>query len=68
MMLFTFYFFDRKYSFWQNLVQKKKKNCQFKVKLDTQTIPNMQNSMEVPFLGKFGPKCQNYQFNLKLGT
>ena len=67
-MLFTFYFFDRKYSFWQNLVKKKKKNCQFKVKLDTQTIPNMQNSMEVPFLGKFGPKCQNYQFNLKLGT
>ena len=25
-------------------------------------------AIEMPFLGKFGPKCQNYHFNLKLVT
>ena len=24
--------------------------------------------LEIPFLGKFGPKSQNYQFQLKFGT
>ena len=57
----------------------KTQNCQFKLKFDTETISNIQNSMEmftfyffspeIRFLGKFGPKFQNYhQFNLNFGT
>ena len=37
MMLLTFFVFDPKYPFWTNLV-KKKKNCQFKVKLDAYNL------------------------------
>ena len=54
-------------------------NCLFKVKLDTKTNLNMQNSMMVSilsvldwkqllFLDKLGPKNQNCQFKLKIGT
>ena len=54
-------------------------NCLFKVKLDTKTNLNMQNSMmvsilsvldwkQLPFLDKLGPKNQNCQFKLKIGT
>ena len=56
----------------------KNKNFQFKVKLDTYTNSNIQNSMvmftyfcfrpEIPFLVKFGPKNQNCQLKAKLGT
>ena len=35
-------------------------------------VPEMVNCLlicpEVPFLGKFGPKSQNYQFKMKFGT
>ena len=54
----------------------KNQNCQFKMKLDTYTNPNIHNSMvmftffcfwpEILFLGKFGPKSQNCQFKVKL--
>ena len=54
-------------------------NCLFKVKLDTKTNLNMQNSLmvsilsvldwkQLPFLDKLGPKNQNCQFKLKIGT
>ena len=45
MMLFNFSVFDHKYLSWANLV--KIQNCLFKVKFDTKTNSNMQNSMVV---------------------
>ena len=56
----------------------KTQNYQFRLKLDTQTNSNMQNSMVMftsfvlyqknPFLGKSCPENQNCQFRLKIGT
>ena len=75
--VFTFFVFHQKCLSWANLV-KKPRNCQFKVKLDTQINLNMQNSMtlftffffcnsEIPVLDKFGPRNHNYHFKLKFG-
>ena len=44
MMIFTFSVFDHKYPSWANLAQNSKL---FKVKLDTETNLNMQNSLVV---------------------
>ena len=44
MMLFDFFVFVRKYSFWANLVQKNE-NIQFKLKFGTYINSNMQDSM-----------------------
>ena len=49
MMMFTFSVSDHKYLSSENLVQKFQ-NCLFKVKLDTKTNSNMQNSMVVSIL------------------
>ena len=47
--LLTFSVFDHKYLSWANLVRKTHK-CLFKVKFDTKTNLNMQNSMVVSIL------------------
>ena len=36
--------------------QKKNERCQFKLKLFTETHSSMQNSIEIPFLDKLGPR------------
>ena len=36
--------------------------------MDTRKSANFCFRPEIPFLGKFGPKIQNYQFKLKFGT
>ena len=68
--------FDWEYIFWVNLVQKTQ-TYQLKLEICTQTNSNMQNSMVMfnflfstgnTSLGKFGPKIQNGQFELKFGT
>ena len=54
----------------------KKQNCQFKQKLGTKNICNMQNSivlffcfpLEIPYLSKFDQKNKDCQFKLKFGT
>ena len=74
MMLFTFFVFERKYSFSANLVQKVKI-----INLSWSLVPTLIRICRIhvhffcfwsgiPFLGKFGPKTQNYQFKLKFGT
>ena len=79
MMMSTFSVFDHKCLSWANLVKNSKiQNYLFKVKLDTKSNSNMQNSMAVYFIcfrlkiatlfGKFGPKYRNYPFKLKIGT
>ena len=53
----------------------KNQKCEFKIKIDTNTISNMQNSLilftffklEILFLSKFSPKIQNYLFKVKFG-
>ena len=46
MMMFTFSIFDHKYLSWANFGPNIQ-NCLFKVKFDTKTNSNMQNSMVV---------------------
>ena len=46
MVVFSFLFFDWKYSFGGKFCPKSQ-NCQFKVKLDTYTNSNIKNSMAV---------------------
>ena len=52
MVIFTFSAFDRKYPFWENLVQKVKM-----VSLSWILIPRFQ--LEIPFSNKFSPVNQN---------
>ena len=66
MAMFTLPAVDCKYTFWANLLQKTQ-NCQFKLKSGTETNSNsiiklafFRFQPEIPFLGKFGPKNQNY--------
>ena len=74
MLMFTFFVFKRKYSFWANLVPKFKIDC-----LKWNLVPRLIRIFtikwwclrfrpEIPFLGKFGPKNQNFQFKLKFDT
>ena len=73
--MFTVLGFGPKYLFWAYLMQKFKFVCSGK--FATQIKSNIQNSMgvffillklETPFLGKFGPKNENCQFQLKFDT
>ena len=76
MMLFTFFFFEWKYSFWANLLQ-----TTTIVTLSWNLVPTPVRTYriqwlcsfflfwaEISFLGKFGPKRQNYQFKLRFGA
>ena len=76
MMLFSFLVFEWKCTFWENLVQKIKI-----VTLCWNLVPTLIRIcrthccyslfgfwVEIPFLGKFGPKSQNSHFKLKFGT
>ena len=76
MILFTFFVFEWKCPFWANLVQKIKI-----VTLCWNLVPRLIRIcrthwcyslfcfwVEIPFLGKFGPKSQNCHFKLKIGT
>ena len=77
MGMFTFFFYGRKYPFWENLVLKIKI-----VSLRSNLISILiricriqwwcslffRFQPEVLFLGKFGPKIQNCQFKMKLDT
>ena len=78
MMMLNFFVFDHKYLSRANLFPKIE-NCLFKVKFDTKTNSNMQNSMAgvyficfglkiATLFGKFGPKSCNCQFKLKIGA
>ena len=70
MVMFTFSVFDRKYPYWANLVQKVKI-----ISWSWNLVPRLIRiclfcwlfcfRFEIPFLGKFGPKNQNYQFKQK---
>ena len=76
MTLFTFFVFEWKCPFWANLIQK--------IKIVTfcwNLVPRLIRLckthwcyslfcfwVEIPFLGKFGPKHQNCHFKLKFGT
>ena len=74
MLLCLFCVFDRKYTFWGNLVQKIK-NCCFKVKFGIYSckfeypefsgLHFLSFKPEIHFLGKFGKKKQNYLCKLK---
>ena len=73
--MFTVLGFGPKYLFWAYLMEKFKFVCSGK--FATQINSNIQNSMgvffillklETPFLGKFGPKNENCQFQLKFDT
>ena len=68
--------FDQKYAFWVNLVQKLEIVC-----LSWNLVPTLIQICkiqwwcslfffwpETSFLGKFGPKNQNFQLRLKFGT
>ena len=55
-MLFTFSDFDWKYSFFGKFGLKSQ-NCKFKVKFDTWTNSNMQNSVAVFTFLVFDQKC-----------
>ena len=76
MMLFSFLVFDWKYPFWANLVQKVKIiswSWNLVARLIRICIIEWCCSLfgfwvEIPFLGKFGPKNQNCHFKLKFGT
>ena len=74
MVMFTFSLFDRKCPFSANLVQKVKI-----ISLSWNLVPALIRiyriqwrcppflfSIRMPFLGKFRPKCQNCQFQVKL--
>ena len=82
MVIFTFSVCDRKYPFWVNLIQKVKINSlswnmiptlirirriQWRCSLYAE-FNHAENRLKIPFLGKFGPKNQDYQFKLKFGT
>ena len=67
---------DWKFPFWANLVKKTQKG-QFKLIRYLDKFKYVEFSgavsffrfwLEIPFLGKFGPKNQNCQFKLKFGT
>ena len=60
---------DRKYLFGENLLQKIQ-NCQFMLKFGSSTdgVHFLCFWLEISFLGKFGPKNQNYKFKQKFGT
>ena len=66
-VMFTFFVYDWKYVFWRNLVQKIKI-----ISLSWNSFNGHRHffcfSLEIPFLGKFGPKSQTYMFKLKFGT
>ena len=75
-MLFTFFIFEWKCTFWANLVQKIKI-----VTLCWNLVPTLIRIcrthwcyslfrfwVEISFLGKVGPKSQNSHFKLKFGT
>ena len=75
-MMFTFSAFYQKYPFWVNLVQKVKI-----ISLSWNLVSTLIRicriqwccslfhfRTEIPFLGKFGSKSQNYQFKLKFGN
>ena len=65
--MFTFFVYDWKYLFWENLVQKIKI-----ISLSWNLFNGHRHffcfSLEIPFLGKFGPKSPTYMFKLKFGT
>ena len=76
MTLFAFLIFDRKYPFYANLVQKN--NI---ISLSWNLLPMLIPvcriqwwrwlfliKLEILFLGKFGPKNEDYEFKLKFGT
>ena len=76
MMLFTFFFFQWKYHFWANLVQKIEI-----LTLSWNLVPTIIRTWRIQWwcsfflflirttlLDKFGPKNQNYHFKLKFGT
>ena len=63
MVVNTFSVLDRKYTFWVNLVQQSKlSGAEF-----NGAVYFFCFWPEVPFLGKFGPKNKNCQFQLKFG-
>ena len=66
-VMFTFFVYDWKYPFWGNLVQKIKI-----ISLRWNWFYGHRHffcfSLEIPFLGKFGPKSQTYMFKLTFGT
>ena len=76
MLMFIFSVFDREYVFWINLVQKIKiLSSRWNSILKLVQICRIQwccwlfcFRLEIPFLGKSGPKNQNYQLKLKFGT
>ena len=76
MILFTFFVFEWKYPFWANLVQKVKIiSWSWNLVARLIRICRIQWCcslfcfwVEIPFLGKFGPKNQNCHFKLKIGT
>ena len=77
MVMFTFSFFNRKYPFWTNLIQKIKtvslsQNLILKLiricRIQWRDVHLYCFLPEAPFLGKYCPKDQNCQFKLKFGT
>ena len=76
MVMFIYFVFDWKYPFWANLSKKSKLSVEVEI-LVPWLIPICRIQwccwrfffwVEIPFLGKFGPKSQNYQLNLKFVT
>ena len=74
--MFSFSIINQKHPFWTNLVQKLK-IVSFTLSLVPRLIPIWRIQwwysvflfrLEIPFLGKFGPKTQNCWFKLKFGT
>ena len=74
--MFIFFVFEWKYLFWANLVQKVK-IISWSQNLVARLIRICRIQwyyslfcfwVEIPFLGKFGPKSQNCHFKLKIGT
>ena len=76
MVIFTFSVYDQAYAFWANLVQKIEiASSRWNSRLKLIQICRIQcwcshfcYWVEIPSLGKFGPKNQNDQFRLKFGT
>ena len=73
MVLFFYSVFDWKYPFWANLVEKVKIiSWSWNLVVRLIRICRIQwcNGfwVEIPYLGKFGPKNQNCHFKLKFGT
>ena len=75
MVMLAFSAFDQKYCFWANLVQKIKiVTLNWNLVLRLISICRIQwwfllfgLRLEIPVLGKFGPKDQNCDFKLELG-